>query len=101
MRAKRFWIRTLFASLISQGILVTVAYTITFFFDYEFKKIAVLILTAWLVKLPFILILIYPTTLLAKLTKKRENLEHFDYNISYNPFGFSIDDRMERKNASR
>lgn len=86
MYGKRFWLRSLFASTISEGLLVMIAYFVTFSSLYSPHKILVAIGVAWSVKCIFVVILMIPSALLRNYLIKKEGVDWYDQGINYNPF---------------
>ena len=85
MNGKRFWIRTLLSSAISEIVLCTVAYLILFIGIKDIPSIIEIIYFVWGYKI-FISILMTPiTSIVGKLIKTLEGSDVYDYGISYNP----------------
>lgn len=50
------------------------------------KEITILIAYAYTYKIIFAIIISGPANFLANLLKSKENIDIYDYNVSYNPF---------------
>lgn len=100
MYGKKFWLRSLFASIISEGLLVTIAYLCTFSTLYSLNKIIIAIGVAWAVKFIFVVILMIPSVLFRNYLIKKENIDWYDKDINYNPFiwGHSLSTKSEVAN---
>lgn len=73
MNGKKFWLRSLFASSISEGAATFVAGFITFFGMIPNKYIVIVMANALLFKLVYGLIAVWPSAFLAYILKKKEN----------------------------
>ncbi len=83
---KKFWIRTLISSGISEIVLCTVAYLILFSGLRNMTNIVEIIYSVWAYKM-IISILINPfITIIARYLKNYEFSDVYDHGISYNPF---------------
>lgn len=90
MKGRVFWIRSIFASTISEGILVTIAYSNTLSFSFPFSVILKSILTAWVIKFLCSIILVLPAAIFVNYLKKKEGFDIYDYEVNYNPFILGI-----------
>lgn len=89
-RGRLFFLRSIIASTLAEGLLISIAYFINMAWTYSLHVIIVSILTAWLVKFIFSAILLTPTAFLAIILKKAEGFDFYDYRTSFNPFRFVI-----------
>lgn len=88
MKGKNFWIRSIFASTISEGVLVTIAYANTLSFSFTASIIIKSILTAWAIKFMCSIILVAPAAVFVNYLKRKEGFDIYDYKVNYNPFVF-------------
>lgn len=86
MYGEKFWLRSMFASIISEGLLVLIAYTCTFSTLYSFHKIIVAVAVAWSVKCIFVFILMIPSAFFRNYLIKKEGVDWYDQGVNYNPF---------------
>ena len=85
MYGKYYAVRFLASTSIANLILVGVSYPINFYGLYPLEKIIDIAINTWTYKF-IIAILLFPVALvLAKLVKRIEKLDYYDYGISYNP----------------
>ena len=86
MSGKRFWVRTILSSSISELVLCTVAYTTLYFTIKPLGEITRIIITVWYYKLIFAIIAAPLVSLISSVLKKIEGLDRYDFNVNYNPF---------------
>lgn len=91
MNGKKFWIRTILSSSVSEFVLCFVAYTTIYMGLKNIKEIWHIIITVWYYKLFFALIAAPFVTFLSKIVKKLEKSDVYDYGINYNPFLYNYD----------
>lgn len=87
MQGKRFWLRGLCGSWIGEGVETSLFIPLAF---YDLPKDILLQLTGFYFsfKVIYAMIAMPFTQALVKLIKKKEKLDHFDYDTSFNPFKF-------------
>ena len=86
MNGKRFWIRTVLSSSISEFVLCFVAYTTLYLGLKSPIEIWKIILSVWYYKLIFALLAAPVVSIIASKVKKWEKSDVFDYGVNYNPF---------------
>jgi queuosine precursor transporter len=86
MNGKRFWIRTILSSSISEFVLCFVAYTTLYAGLKNFSTIWHIIVTVWYYKLIFAFCIAPIVSILSVLVKRLENSDVYDYGMNYNPF---------------
>lgn len=84
LRGKYFWVRSLLASSISEGLATFIAGLITFIGIIPTTKILMVMTNAFLFKIGYGLIAVWPATITAYILKKKEN--EITANPSFNPF---------------
>ncbi len=80
-----FIYRFLFSNFFGSGILVSISYPINFYHQFPPDKIAQIAIHTWIYKVIIALLLMPIGIWLAKIVKKIEGLDYYDYGISYNP----------------
>ena len=90
VKGKYFWIRSLTSTAIGELILTVVSVLIGFIGRADFHSILNIILYAFLFKVFFSFIGIYPEVILVRFLKKSEGLDTFDYGTNFNPFKFDL-----------
>lgn len=91
MNGKRFWMRTILSSSISEFVLCFVAYMTLFVGIKSFSEIWRIIVFVWYYKLLFAVVAAPAVTWLAAIIKKIEKSDVYDHGISYNPFLYNYD----------
>ena len=86
MNGKRFWIRTIISSGISEIVLCTVAYLILFTGMRTFAEVVEIIYSVWIYKMMFSILASPVASIIGKVLKAAENSDVYDIGISYNPF---------------
>lgn len=77
--------RALISNVIGTGVLVTLSYPMNYYHIYSMSHIAAIAFNTWLVKIAIAVLLLPFTMLISKSLKKIENLDYYDYGVSYNP----------------
>lgn len=86
MNGKRFWIRTILSSSISEFVLCFVAYVTLYWGLKTPFEIWEIILSVWYYKLIFALVAAPFISIIASKLKKLEGCDIFDHGVNYNPF---------------
>ena len=89
MNGKRFWIRTILSSSISEFVLCFVAYETLYFGLKSPFEIWEIVISVWYYKLIFAIIAAPIVSVLSTLIKSWEKSDVFDYGINYNPFSYN------------
>lgn len=89
MNGRRFWVRTILSSSISEFVLCFVAYTALYTGLKSANEIWNIILNVWYYKLIFAVIAAPFVSMLAYVLKKIESSDVFDRNINYNPMYYN------------
>lgn len=90
MNGKRFWIRTILSSAISEFALCFVAYTTLYVGLKGINEIWDIIIVVWYYKLLFSLCVAPFVIVLSNFIKKMEQSDVYDYHINYNPFIYHL-----------
>lgn len=92
MNGKRFWVRTIISSSISEFVLCFVAYSTLYMGLKNVYEIWKIIIVVWYYKLLFSVCVAPFVTILSDFFKSLEKSDVYDYHIKYNPFMYhSID----------
>lgn len=86
LKGKYFIFRSISSTALGIIIYCLITQTMLFHGVLDFKKLATLIGSSILFKLICVLISSIPANIIMLLLKRAEHSDHFDYNISYNPF---------------
>lgn len=94
MNGKRFWIRTILSSAISEFVLCSVAYTSLFIGLKNFSEIWRIIIFVWYYKLAFALLIAPLISWLSAIIKQAEKSDVYDNGVNYNPFiyNYNVDE---------
>lgn len=85
VKGKHFWLRSLGATSIGEAAANCVSYTISFFGLIPSKHILMIMLSAYLFKLAYGVVAVWPAMLLTYFLKKQEG-DFYDVNTDFNPF---------------
>lgn len=88
---KYFWIRSLGSTSIGQFIFVILVNFFIFVGNLPFNKMLQVMFSSFLLKLFFSIIGVIPSSILVVFLKKKENVDTFDTDISFNPFRLKND----------
>lgn len=86
MNGKRFWIRTILSSSISEFVLCFVAYSTLYLGLKSPLEIWNIVLSVWYYKLIFAVLAAPIVSILAAKLKEIEKSDVFDFGVNYNPF---------------
>ena len=85
---KVFWLRSIISTCISEFILIIVTIIIAFLPFYGFNFTGKVFVDAYFLEIVYALLFVIPAQLLVFFLKKKEGIDNYDYNVSYNPFKF-------------
>jgi uncharacterized integral membrane protein (TIGR00697 family) len=88
MKGRVFWLRSLLSTCISEFILIVVTILIAFLPFYGFNFTGRVFFDAYSLEIIYAILFVIPAQLLVFFLKKKEGIDNYDYNISYNPFKF-------------
>jgi len=77
-KGRYFWLRSIGSSLVGEAILVLVSMPILFIGKSDTGSLGTLII--------FAVAIVYPATIAVRIVKHIEQLDVYDYNVSFNPF---------------
>lgn len=106
IKGRRFWLRSFTSSACGEIIYTIAVVSLINVGIVPFKHLIQIFTVSYCFKFFFGLIIMWPASLLAALLKKVEGVDFYDYGISYNPFRFSLSNRVEgtednnRKNSN-
>lgn len=86
VKGKYFWLRSISSSLIGEALVVLVAIPLGCMGVYKFNFIEKIMLSDYMLRIVYAIILAYPTNMLVNYLKKITGLDAYDYRISFNPF---------------
>lgn len=85
-QGRLFWLRSIIAAALGQAMLSLIVVTAAFYGSLPSDSLLWMMLCGFLWKMLFAILLAYPTWLIIKILKKREGVDVYDYNVSFNPF---------------
>lgn len=83
---KWLWTRTIGSTLVGQGIDSVVVLLISFLGVLPFSVLGVMIISHWLLKTAYEVIVTPLTYLVVNYLKRTEQIDVFDHNVNFNPF---------------
>lgn len=93
MNGKKFWMRTILSSSVSEFVLCFVAYSTLYAGLKKPYEIWGIIVSVWYYKLIFALLAAPLVSFLSSCVKKLENSDVFDRHVKYNPFLYNDNSR--------
>jgi uncharacterized integral membrane protein (TIGR00697 family) len=90
LKGKHFWLRSLGASTIGEAIFTLTAYLTEFLGIIPFSTLMQLMAISFLAKLIIGPILVTPASIIAKIIKKIEGVDIYDYSTNFNPFKINL-----------
>jgi uncharacterized integral membrane protein (TIGR00697 family) len=85
-KGKLFIVRYSVSSVISQGLLLFIAYPIHLSSKYDMHDLINIILTTWSYKVIMSVVLLPVGVFLVRFVKKVEKTDYYDWQVSYSPF---------------
>ncbi|SRR5579883_186261 len=85
MYGKIFMLRFMISNILGSAILVSISYPINFYDQFTIAKIETIAFDTWVYKIIMATLLFPLCAYLTKSIKKIEQIDYFDYGISYNP----------------
>ncbi|MBV9576417.1 MAG: queuosine precursor transporter [Gammaproteobacteria bacterium] len=85
LHGKLFWLRSLGASVIGEAIFVIISLSMEFIGVTPWKTLLQLILVSFALKIAVNFIFIIPSSLIAAVLKKIENIDVYEYDLEFNP----------------
>lgn len=95
---KYFWIRSIFATCISEFILILITIFIAFLPFIKLHMTMKVFVHAYILEIIYAVIFVYPAKLIVSLLRNKEKIDAYDYGISYNPFRIFIDGENDFEN---
>lgn len=89
-RGRYFWLRSVTSSFIGDGITIFVALVFIYYGRMPLMNIFEIIFFEFLINIVYTAIIAFPAVYVVKFLKRAENMDVYDYNISFNPFKFKI-----------
>ena len=86
---KWLWTRTIGSTLVGQGLDSVVVLLIAFTGTLPFSVLGVMIISHWLLKTAYEVIVTPLTYIVVNYLKRKEQIDIFDYNVNFNPFSIS------------
>jgi queuosine precursor transporter len=83
---KHLWLRTISSTIIGEGLDSAIFISLAFWGIFEPAQVGMLILTQWLFKLAFEVVLTPVTYSVTGYLKRADKIDHFDRNTRFSPF---------------
>jgi uncharacterized integral membrane protein (TIGR00697 family) len=91
-KGKHLWLRTIASTFFGQGMDSLVFFTIAFVGVLPFGELINALLSGWLVKTAYEILLTPLTYVVVAKLKQAEGIDHYDYGLNYTPFSLKIND---------
>ncbi len=85
-KGKHLWSRTIGSTFVGQGVDSIIFYPLAFLFVWETSTVFIVMVTNWLLKLSWEIILTPVTYKVVNFLKAREGVDVFDYETDFSPF---------------
>lgn len=86
LNGKFFWLRSLGASMIGEAIFITIALSMEFIGVVPWQTLLKLIFVSFMIKLIINPIFAIPSSIIAAILKRIEQIDVYDHDIEFNPF---------------
>ncbi len=88
---KHLWLRVIASTVVGVGIDTILFIHIAFLFTMPYAAIWNIIFTMYLLKVIYEICAVPLTYCITNYLKKKDNIDHFDFNTKFNPFSFAVD----------
>lgn len=88
MKGKRFWLRSLGSTALSELFLVVIAGFFSFTGTIPLLQVAKVAGSAYILEIFYAILFVWPGWLIIFYLKKKEKLDIYDYQVNYNPFRY-------------
>ena len=85
-KGKVFWLRSIIATCISEFILIIITVLIAFLPFIKLEMTLKVFLDAYILEIFYAVLFVIPAKSLVNFLRKKEQIDAFDYGVSYNPF---------------
>ena len=104
MQGRIFWLRSILATCISEFILIIITVCIAFLPFIKMQMTMKVFAHAYLLEIIYALLFVFPAKYLVDVLRNAEQIDAYDYGVSYNPFeifkdGEGFENRYIRGNA--
>lgn len=89
-QGKHLWSRTIGSTFVGQGVDSLIFYPLAFFGEWETQTVFIVMITNWLLKLGWEILLTPLTYKAVSFLKSRENIDVFDHDTNFTPFQTKI-----------
>lgn len=90
-QGKIFWLRSILATCISEFVLIIVTVLIAFLPFIKMQMTMKVFVHAYLLEIIYALLFVLPAKYLVDFLRNKEQIDAYDYGVSYNPFKIFID----------
>jgi uncharacterized PurR-regulated membrane protein YhhQ (DUF165 family) len=97
LRGRLFWLRSLGASIIGEAVFVIISLCMEFIGVIPLQALVQLILVSFAMKIVLNPILVIPSSILAAMIKKIEQIDVYDYDLEFNPLKIRFTKSMNDK----
>ena len=85
-RGRYFWLRSITSSTLGEAVLLIISMPIIFAGRVSTSDLMMIIISTYIYKIVFALVMALPANLLANTLKRKEATDVFDYNTKFSPF---------------
>src|SRR5690606_23738615 len=103
-QGKLFWLRSILATCISEFLLIIITVFVAFFPFIKLEMTLQIFVHAYILEIIYAFLFVYPANCLVDFLRSNEQINEYDYGVSYNPFkvftdGEDCENRYIRSNA--
>jgi uncharacterized integral membrane protein (TIGR00697 family) len=91
LRGRFFVARSLVSTALGQGCLTIIVDILNYTGKLSTHDLITMMVTGYLWKMSFAIILVFPAWLLVRFLKKSEGIDYYDINTNFNPFIFNLE----------
>ncbi len=91
-KGRYFWIRSILSTCISEFILIIITVFIAFLPFIKFEMTLKVFLHAYFLEIVYAMVFVIPAKYLVDFLRYHENIDAYDYGVSYNPFRIFINE---------
>lgn len=90
-QGKIFWLRSIFSTCISEFMLIIITVLIAFVPFIHMEATMKVFIHAYFLEIIYALLFVFPAKYLVDFLRKKEQIDAYDFGVSYNPFKIFVD----------
>lgn len=93
LKGRYFWFRSVLSSAIGEAIYTVICVFFIYYKTMPFSEMITLIVTVYLFTMFYVAVFAMPAAPIARLIKRVEGVDTFDYSVNFNPFNTEVNNK--------